>query len=465
VQAAVDAAADGDNVILPAGDVTWSQVYNHGNYKYCVRVYQKQVVIRGAGKSTVIRDGTGGISGGAGGGLIYISGTQGKPFRITGLTFPSARSFGLLIDGSCLGWRVDRIVWENPPDTYQEGMEVSGTNGFTYGVVDHCDFINSNPATYGDESAAWQRPLTLGTANAIYFEDNRFSNTTPVLQSCSHGNRGIRVVYRRNDIHNMEVMFHGTDGGGARSIHSYEIYDNTFSDDSAANCYEMAAFRGGTGVVYNNAFTGTWITPYNMEVWCTCACVDPSDSRCNWGGKFCVTYPCLDQIGRTSDMNGDGVQDYAPLYVWGNTINGNPLPMVLSGCTNAGAFVQEGRDFVNGTFRPGYTPLTYPHPLRTSGPLSDATLSITNPNGGEAWRKGETRAITWVADEVTGNLVIELLKEGAVAGTIAPTVPVGSGTFLWVVGRLANNTFISGGNLKIRIRTSDGQAVAETNIL
>jgi len=93
---------------------------------------------------------------------------------------------------------------------------------------------------------------------------------------------------------------------------------------------------------------------------------------------------------------------------------------------------------------------------------SDTTrLTITSPNGAESWRRNETRAITWTAAGVSENLTIELMQGPTLLGVIATGIAPASGSFTWTVGRLADGTFITGTNLKIRIRTASGQVMAE----
>jgi len=97
-------------------------------------------------------------------------------------------------------------------------------------------------------------------------------------------------------------------------------------------------------------------------------------------------------------------------------------------------------------------------------PASGPYLQINSPNGSEVWHKGEQRTITWTANEITGNLIIELLQNDAVVGTIASSVEASAGTFNWIVGKLADDSFVTGQNLKIRIRTVDGQTLAERSL-
>ena len=97
------------------------------------------------------------------------------------------------------------------------------------------------------------------------------------------------------------------------------------------------------------------------------------------GDNFAV-YRCeagIDQPGRGSGdlLQGNGVpygtmanmaiggtnwprQVSEPIYFWGNTLKG-----VTTGGESDYPNIQLGRDYINGSAKPGYTPYTYPHPL------------------------------------------------------------------------------------------------------
>src|SRR5439155_9293041 len=65
--------------------------------------------------------------------------------------------------------------------------------------------------THGDES--WAAPDSIGTANAMYFENNTInSNTGRVVGT--DGWRGSRVVYRYNTFTNAVYSDHGTESSG-----------------------------------------------------------------------------------------------------------------------------------------------------------------------------------------------------------------------------------------------------------
>jgi len=88
--------------------------------------------------------------------------------------------------------------------------------------------------------------------------------------------------------------------------------------------------------------------------------------------------------------------------------------------------------------------------------MPTGTLTITSPNGGEAWQRGESRSITWTSSGVTGNVVIELVQNDTAVGLIAETVAATAGSFTWTVGQLADGTTRTGTGLKIRIRSLAG---------
>ncbi len=356
VQAAIDSAIDGDVVLIPEGTCTWNSAVNFSN---------KGVTIKGAGiDMTIITDET---PGGYGNTVFWITGEEGKPFRITGITFNDTGTTvdynGVIyIKGTCKNFRIDHCKFV---DLNYRGMTI---NGYTYGVIDHCIFENleNQPIDVrGDNDASWDRPLAIGTANAVYIEDNIFNNAT-VKKATLDSYFGARWVFRYNIVTNSYLMTHGTESSGDsyRSTHSYEIYGNTFISEGS-RVFHAARLRGGTGVVFDNTFSG--IYTYYIDVTDYCTCKDVGTTGCS-NSERCITYPCLDQIGRSTDSDGNGIQDLEPLYEWNNTIDGADTDISVfnfSGCDNPSVFdhIQENRDYYNDTQRPGYAPYEYPHPL------------------------------------------------------------------------------------------------------
>jgi hypothetical protein len=66
----------------------------------------------------------------------------------------------------------------------------------------------------------------------------------------------------------------------------------------------------------------------------------------------------------------------------------------------------------------------------TPGP----NITITSPNGGETWGTGSSGNITWTSNGVTGNVNIQLSRDGgATYTTIIPNTPIAAGTKAWTV--------------------------------
>ena len=93
----------------------------------------------------------------------------------------------------------------------------------------------------------------------------------------------------------------------------------------------------------------------------------------------------------------------------------------------------------------------------TTGDVAPS-ITVTSPNGGENWKRGTTKAITWASVGSTGaNVKIELLK-GTSVSTIAKSVP-NTGTYNWKIssGQATVSTY------KIRI-TSIGTTPLYTDM-
>ena len=130
---AINAAKDGDTVQLPEGTAVWKKGWNTGH-----GAKMKAITIQGAGiDKTIIRDTTQGTAGDK---PFVINGVEGKPFRITGITFdgtglPNAGVWAgeIVIGGNCKNFRIDHCKFLN----MDRMMTIKGD---TYGLIDHCYF-------------------------------------------------------------------------------------------------------------------------------------------------------------------------------------------------------------------------------------------------------------------------------------------------------------------------------------
>ena len=327
VQRAVDAADIGGTVTLPScTNMAWGTTVS----------ITKPITLEGQGThQTILRRQ-------AGGALIMFQVTGVTGFEMRNLTLDGTydtdpnvhQDLGLaLLD--VVDFRIHGVAFQN----LSRGIEIHGDPIVTRGVIylnTFTDLYYVDPTrgalgygvvVYG--SGTWP-PLRLGTAQSVFIEDNTFTRNRHAVAS----NNGSRYVFRFNTIiDNREnaaaIDAHGR-GVWPRGSRQYEIYGNTV--DNVVPRYAGVSPRGGDGVIFNNRFS------FNVtnDVLLT-----------NEGG--CVgTYPLPDQIRN--------------LYLWNNTLlDGTSARIVLqSGCES---FIQLNRDYV--TTQPlGYTPYTYPHPLR-----------------------------------------------------------------------------------------------------
>ncbi|PKN67022.1 MAG: hypothetical protein CVU57_03485 [Deltaproteobacteria bacterium HGW-Deltaproteobacteria-15] len=387
-------ADDGDTIILPSGVSTWdSGVVVPG---------LKGLIISGAGiDETVITAPQ----------AFLINGQEGRFFRLSGLTFRGEGEPKIKVAGTAKAWRIDNIKFE------MGNNSAITVDGYTYGVIDNCRFVGTRPdacisvfENSGETGGAdsWNRPLTLGTGDAVYVEEcefrfDTFSGGVGSIDSRSGG----RYVFRYNHVKNQIIGHHDACATSQRGTFSWEVYGNTFEYTEPLAAAIM--MRGGTGVIYNNRFSGQFSTgggsgtPLAMtsyrswSVECQTPWSPPCDfvreHMCDNGenncvsdedcrpGVFCVQidghldesgYPCRDQLGRTFDADGDGIQDPAPAYEWNNTKVAGDLEYdwFIYGEGLVGMHIQEGRDYYTDERMHDYTPYPFPHPLRITDSLA-----------------------------------------------------------------------------------------------
>jgi hypothetical protein len=385
---AIDAAKDGDTVELPAGTAVWTRGWNTGHW-----AKMKAITIQGAGiDKTIIRDST---SRAAGDEPFEIKGVEGKPFRITGITFdgtglPDAGVWagGLVISGNCKNFRVDHCKFLN----MDRMITISGD---TYGLVDHCYFhalkknrLAQTIMCMGPGKVNLTKPLTLGTAQAVYFEDNEVIFSPEVVNPT--GNNpwivpydGAQVVIRHNKVINSQLEIYRV-RPGAYGCRSAEIYDNVFSAEGArmGRPQGFIMISGGVAIVFNNTVTGTTYNCRTIELmhdraftaigeFGVCDGTNPLDGNQIPAGQKGAGYPAIGQPGGATDLDGKGVFTPTPCYAWNNTLNGAKLNMTLrrwqdpKQTERQAEIVEEGRDFFNEEPPEGYyTPCVYPHPLQ-----------------------------------------------------------------------------------------------------
>jgi hypothetical protein len=98
-------------------------------------------------------------------------------------------------------------------------------------------------------------------------------------------------------------------------------------------------------------------------------------------------------------------------------------------------------------------------PFTISGAPPAASLTVTNPNGGETWflrvLRGNTATVTWTAQNVSGDLTVVLKKGGTPVRTQTFT-NAGSCAFSYA-------GVAEGDDYRIRIESADGRVADESN--
>lgn len=364
-------ASDDHRVDIPSGNCTWT---------VSIDITDKDVAVIGAGQGStnITYSGSNAYDAGA----FHIDNDAGDPkddFEIAHMTITE----GL---GSRDTGAVAVNVWDAGPDfrihhltvtdAYAGNMMYIGRyQGSSSGLIDNCTFnatgtgstatkaFQINAKDYDTEtdggspsvshgSTSWGSASSFGTKENLYIEDCTFNWTTEY--TAADMDEGARVVWRYNTFNNGGIGSHGDDSSNTnRGVRHYEIYNNTFDDDTGL--YGCITLRGGTGVIYDNTFSGSYGQAVILYHYCCHSTCGPC-SAVGWGQP--CSYPCSGQIGQGPDSTTD------PLYFWDNTFN-DGLGISIQSCTNIGNIIQVNRDYYADTEKSGYSAYTYPHPLRT----------------------------------------------------------------------------------------------------
>jgi hypothetical protein len=352
VSQAVNSASAGDVVVLPAGDFTYAPTQ-------CVKV-TKGITIMGAGDGRTILHKTG-ASGNDWEPVFKVVGSSADGVRFSDMAIvgstPKA-SPGIMIANGSHNFRIHHMTFRHCSEA---AVDIRGD---CRGVIDHNSFIDNwaySVVVYGSGNASWSQPLQLGTANAVFIEDNYFRQASVNDPGRTHhiaSNNGSRYVFRHNQIDDGNLNSQAIDAHGfdywPRGSRSYEVYNNTVK---VGKRWLACNIRGGDGVIFNNQFSGTYAYGIMLQ--------DYGAREKHFG------YPAKDQI--------------RDLYIWNNTLNGAPLTLgniIVRETTH----IKLGRDF-RMQARPGYRPYTYPHPLASGGGSgggsADGGSYSSNPDEGQ----------------------------------------------------------------------------------
>ncbi len=250
VQAKVNAAADGDVVVIPNGSCTWTA-------SSFVTIAGKGIHLRGATAGGVVIT----TAAGTNASILRITEDATHHVEVSQLSFRETQNdfyvisvFGgggkpvLIHDNSFGGYRSVRgmrffvsrgVIYRNitqaqtPTSQYNNrqfvSCKVGGGNAWT------------TPPTYGASD-------TTGTSN-IYVEDNQIIN----VQEAIDIDDNCRAVVRYNRFQDAISGTHGADTS-PYGVRHFEIYNNTFVRAGNILVNQWVLIRGGAGVIADNVF-------------------------------------------------------------------------------------------------------------------------------------------------------------------------------------------------------------------
>jgi hypothetical protein len=359
VQAAVNAASDGDTVIIPGGSCTWTsgisttkQIQIQGqNYTSTPGGRSTQAVIIVNNSTTGplfeftsgntyhvgvtgirFNEGTGSLN------HLRFNGTGSKVPLVNDCYFEIKNRFGNEPDIDAIAWLSQGgVMW----NTWIQG--VGGGNAQCCPEGSSIRITSPRPW----ESASTMGSLdTNGTVN-VYVEDSTWKDFGASPNIDDNG----RFVMRHSLLDGVSGLTHGfTSTKGGRHA---EYYDNTFTTTSDNRNIAGRYFwlRAGTIIFTDNVVNAQNVgygTPFLVGI----------------GDIVAPTgYPMARQPGWGHDGTNSVID---PIYLWNNTGAGAYLWAVYDPW---GSNVQLNREiFVNSGAKPGYAKYTYPHPARTETP-------------------------------------------------------------------------------------------------
>jgi hypothetical protein len=340
---ATHTAINGDTINIPAGSCSWSSGISVPS--------NIGITIIGAGTPNSGASTTGAAASCAGSGATNLTfsgnftaftmapeyGNSTSRISCMQWTYSSGEMIGFSILGTCTSSGCPNLRQDNITFTSWSGHTEAGISygieaiGDMFGVVDHntmngvegtndslmeqsnasyLDTCSGSPnyvGCYGDNT--WAQPESFGSANFLFVENNIFTYAAVGDNEGSAGSQsyqgGDRIVVRYNTFaldsaNSVALSWHGTESGGRpRSGRAWEFYGNTLTCATDEQCLEIIGMRGGTGLTWNNAITGssaginnyvslnTYRTQGSISMWGPCDGSSPwdtNDGTTYWSG-------------------------------------------------------------------------------------------------------------------------------------------------------------------------------------
>jgi len=386
VQNAINAASNGDTVVIPAGTCAWTvglafpnpgkaiKVTGSGTIpsigaatsggttiqliapqfagKYdVIELYESTVGYLEISNLTIINNfnNISHVAGQPTNGVIFIGYVSGgKPVILHHLTL----QFTNFQAGDCGGsWMVNAATYHG---VVYRNKFLNDNPGAACGFSNAITTLHLDPGAGTLGPGLWSSTSTLGirdTAGPVGVggEGNFYFETNQVDYGVVNGidiNDGARIVIRYNTFNNTSIGGHGHDSSPV-SNRQWEIYNNTFTWDGAATMNRWIAWRGGSGIIMDN------ITPHLTGFVFTQLCTFALDRNVSGCPNLGNGYPWYQQCGwgydgsHLLDANGRD-QQISPIYNIGNyeqpNQTGNVGVILLCGDnTDAGSWCGPGR--------------------------------------------------------------------------------------------------------------------------
>jgi hypothetical protein len=467
VNSALSSAADGATITFEAGSYNWSSgmISSFSN--------TKGVTLRCATTHACT------VSLGSGYFMsLAFSGTNTKPYRISGFTFTNINC-GVCVEifgnGTLHNLRIDNNRFTGANASVPTFWLIGTTthDGEVYGVIDHNLVDGQNSFLFlkvlGPKGRPWGA-TPRGTSRNIFVEDNTFDFAqNNDLMGCVDAHERAAITWRFNKITNCRVNVHGVPHGG---IKNFEVYRNTVAKTQAGSwggtdCYRCIYQQGsGEWYVWDNVIRGATSTLSGSAI----ELLHYRGGEPNAGGYGICDgsksvdgntapssvhhgWPCWAQPGR---MEVDGPQRWgklAPVLIFRNTngATGAKIDVVIAGQGSnpdyTSSHLVKERDYYNAVSASAQTSSSSPfngtvgigHGVLANRPAS--CTHTTAPDGDEgggvmywatdqgSWNsRGESGVMyrcsatnTWTTHYVPFSYPHPLQTGGSVAPPVAPT--------------------------------------------
>jgi hypothetical protein len=364
VQAALNAATEGDTVLIPAGTCNWSTQVSW--------TAPANVTVRGAGSLTTM--GGGDVT------VIVDNYTTNAPllettiastgvFRMTGITFQGGtgglKDWGMLRFNGPGTMRLDHLHLNTHTHASNVNKVFTLVTGIK-GVLDNSIIdLDGDASIYlyagiNQTDTPWSQPTDFGSGDYFFFEDNQFNgNVAKISSRTSDCFSASRLTVRFNTLKyasgpEVHATGHAGDNRGCRSM---ESYNNQFSQapgqggSPSTYAYDMHDASSGTSLIWGNTADANTLSnfvlfnvtrkngdtypsiPATPSGWGYCGTTHTGTGS-NWDGNTdtALGYPCIDQPGRGQGQLLTGLfpskinnvtgtiawpnQALEPIYVW-----------------------------------------------------------------------------------------------------------------------------------------------------